>query len=230
MKTIKLVLSIVALTIASTASAQFANSTQSTSTKQSSTSTTTVDLSNWNSFYISVDTPVLVWDGDDEEKFNGGFSLGFTSTKVLSDSTPIFAESGVEFSYAYYNDDYDDCYYTYNFFNAVIPINLVYLYSINENFSVAPYVGLYARVGISFRNKYSYSYSSGEYSDSGSLYDEDYWGDDALNRLTYGYQLGVNLQLKDKYIVGIKWQNDINEMCEDLKYKNGISINLGFKF
>ncbi len=228
MKTIKLVLSIVALTVVSTASAQFTNSTQST--KESSKSTTTANLSSWKSIYISVDSPVLIWDGgDEEEKFDCGFSLGFTSTKVLSDTTPIFAEYGAEFSYAYY-DDGDDYNYIYNFFNAVIPINLIYLYSINENFSVAPYVGLYARVGISFNIKHSLVEDGEEmFSRSGSAYDKDYM-DFSLNRFTYGYQLGVNLQFKDKYIVGLKWQNDINEMSEDLKYKNGVSINLGFKF
>ncbi len=229
-----ILLSLFACIFAGAAQAQIVTSTNLSVGK---VETVSVEKPQYNHIYFSIDSPALTADAYDENlKFNSGFSLGFTSAQQISDSMPMFLEYGVGLSHALYNeryeyDEYESESITLNFFSAGIPINAVYLLTVNDNFTIAPYAGLYARYGLSFTGKSFVEDHDECYSDSYNYYSKDEMGSDyVFKRLTFGYQLGVNIQIKDKYVVGVKLQNDMSQMNEYCKYQNGVSFNLGLKF
>ncbi len=242
MKTIKLFLAIAALAITSSASAQFANAAK-TAPQQSNNSNTVSPRSipsgdGWGSLYMSIDSPVLVFEGDDDDTFDfdGGFTVGYSSVEPLQGNLPLFLECGVEASYSYISEEDEEDYYSWkesmSYLNLAIPVNVIYEYALNDMITLAPYAGLSAKYGLSFKEKYEVEYDGDTESEEYSLYDEDEMGDYALTRFLFGCQYGLNIHIQNKYIVGIKWQNDITEISkeEELKFKNSAAITLGIRF
>ncbi len=240
MKTIKLFLAVAALAISSSASAQFATpsngSQQKSSSKSNKTTTMTAQRDSWTSIYGSINSPVLVWDGDssDTDDFDGGFTLGYSSVKPMQGDLPLLLETAGEVSYSYYSEEDEDSSFDISYLNVAIPVNVIYLYAINDQITLAPYAGLCAKYGISYIEKGEIYDSEGDvrYSEKYSCYNNDDMEGDAAKRFLIGYQIGLNAHVLNRFIVGVKWQNDISELfkADNIKYRSGTSITLGYLF
>ena len=118
-------------------------------------------------------------------------------------------------------------------FSLNIPVNLVYKYNINEDFSIDPFVGIDLRYNISGKFKTTYS---GEYEDevNESLKDEGldsvdlFEGEDGLKRFQAGWHIGVGATWKNLNL-SISYGQDFNEIAEKTKFKTTM-ISLGYNF
>ena len=230
MKT-KCLLLVALLAMASSVSAQFAN----TNVSSSGNKMRSVDTEGWEKVYVSYNPIKAIIDtkGADDVEFTG-FSLGYSKGYSISKDFPLFAEVGIEGTYAFKTMDAEDLGYSSNYdierkmtYLAVsVPLNLGYKFTIAEkNLSIVPYVGVNLKGNIIGKYKDIEEEEEEEY----DCFDKDDVGKDGQwKRVQFGYKLGIGLYYNQVY-VGVGHSKDMSELCKKTKVSK-TSITLGYTF
>lgn len=143
--------------------------------------------------------------------YRHGFQLG---------EKPMFIETGASFNFNFGSTDWEDKLSketrSYQNFNLLIPVNYVYRFNINDDFSIAPYAGINFKINMTnkYKNKYEdfedpeYN-AEGEWINTYSDKEDKGMGDKDLtwNRFQMGWQIGVGFQYKPFYL-GIQYGTD----------------------
>ena len=231
MKKTKFFLLIALLAMVSSASAQFAN----TNASAGGNKMRSVDTEGWEKVYVSYNPMKMIIDtkGADDVEFTG-FSLGYSKGYSISKDFPLFAEVGIEGTYAFKTMDAEDLGYNSNYdieqkttyVGVSVPLNLGYKFTIAEkNLSIVPYVGVNLRGNIIGKYKIIQDDEEEDY----DYFDKDDVGKDGQwKRVQFGYQLGIGLYYNQVY-VGVGHSKDMSELCKKTKVSK-TSITLGYTF
>lgn len=224
----------VALLMCSTAAfAQFANSSSSTSSD------------GWNTIYLQWNPSTLKPDKGSSVSFTG-FSIGYNKAVKISQSIPLFVETGLGVQYSFktrdmadeFDLDEEDLEYVdpeekFTMLSAKIPISLAYEFQIpNSKIAIIPNVGVDFRFNILGKSKFDWNLSGIA---KGRL--KDYYGDDWDDYELYGTPVkGTDKNLFDKDDMGsgntwkrvqIGWHAGVNaRICE--KFLVGFSYGTDF--
>lgn len=180
-----------------------------------------------------------------------GLSVAWTKGISISQSTPLFIETGIGATYAWGSEEESESEYgitataeeKHSFLNLTVPVNLVYKYEIpNSGITLAPYVGIYLRGNIIANTEDEYTVSGKGINKSDS--DETNWfnaiDDDepgfGASRFNIGWNIGVGAEWNKLY-VGIAYGSDFNkyvdidEKGDKLNTKiSTFSATVGFNF
>ena len=242
MKKARLLVAAALLAVATSASAQFTNSSSSSS------SASVGSNEGWSTFYVQYNPIKAHWedDGEDEDYSYNGITIGYSHAFSVSKSIPLFVEAGLGLQFAMYKDDTevyiewedgnDYGYYSddgtekWNVFSAKVPVNLMYKWNIpGSNISLVPHLGVTFRYNIVGKQKIEADDDDVESLDN-NLFDEDDMGKDAKwNRFQVGWQIGVNAQFNNSWLVGVSYGTDFSEIAENTKMKT-TSVTLGYCF
>lgn len=157
-----------------------------------------------------------------------GLSLAWTKGISISQTTPLFVETGLGVTYAWGSEEESESDYgitateevKHSFLNLTVPVNLVYKYEIpNSGVTLAPYVGIYLRGNILAKTEDEYTVSGQGYNDSDS--EETNWFDAiddnepgyGANRFSIGWNIGVGVEWSKLY-VGIAYGSDFNKYVD----------------
>lgn len=235
----KLFLSVSLLATSLMASAQFATGNGGSSFNSASTE-------GWSGVRFSYVPTTLEYDKDygiDDVDFNG-FSLEYFKGFGIMSDMPVFLEVGAGIEWLRYSDSesggYDGIEFeiteTDNIFSLNIPVNLGYKFSLSENVTVMPYVGLKANLGLSAKQKISveasYDGETEEESEDYSWYDEDDMGDNTLKRFFLGWQVGATAtynQYTFSVNYGSYFTDEIYNKIDDCKL-GWTTISVGYTF
>lgn len=233
MKTMKFYLAACLLAMTTAASAQFANSNASSS---KSTNSSSANTDGWQRVFVSYNPSKIVYDVKDADDLSvTGFSFGYTKGFSISNSIPLFVETGINGLYGFHKDEEGDDEESYEvkstLFSLNIPVNLAYKFSIpNSNITIVPFLGINLKGNIIGKEKLTYSYDGESEEEEYNFFDKDDMGsDDATwKRFQIGWQIGVGANFNQLY-VGLSYGKDITELCKKTKIAT-TSITLGYNF
>ena len=196
---------------------------------------TSVKTSGWNRVYVSYNPSKINFSDDDYEFIDGedikfkGFTVGYLRGFSLTKKVPLYMEIGLGFQYrnykysddeiypmlseeAYEDEDLntnfsdDDVTLKYTMMSLNIPINLLYRFNINNDFSISPYFGFDLRFNIKATQKSEWTaYTDYDYEDteeqewSNDCFDKKDMGDDddyVWNRFQAGWRRGIRQGLQ----------------------------------
>lgn len=236
MKKARLLVAAALLAVATSASAQFTNSSSSGS------STSVGSNEGWSTFYVQYNPIKAHWEdhGEDEDYSLNGFTVGYNHAFSVSKSIPLFVETGLGLQYAMYSDEvligWDNTTgedvngdVKWNVLSLKVPVNIMYKWNIpNSKVALMPFLGLSLRFNLLANgNTTNDDY---DYDEDFNMFDEDDMGEDGTwNRFQVGWQIGVNAQFNDSWLVGVSYGTDFSEIWEDTKVKT-TSITLGYCF
>lgn len=249
-------LAVVLLAMATSASAQFVQST-TTQPAQSNTANYSSALAGMSTaeyarFYGGYNIVGIEWSDYQSElekviPFQKGFTLGYLKATNAVENMPIFLEYGanVMYSFGEESETYYDDYYDYNekvsinMISVNVPINLSLKYELNNNLSVAPYVGANFRFNIASTMKREVEVDGGDtYSESFDIDmlddSDDEAGEIAAGRFQLGLNYGVGVNYNNIYI-GIGQTTDLSNIIdsedEEMTGKFGFTtISVGINF
>lgn len=227
MKTFKYLLAAVMLTIATAASAQFAN----TGSKSGGFSLGTVKTDDYSRFkvsYLNADFSVEPEDEDFNVIFEEplqGVSIEYLYGKHITQNLPLFVESGINISWASSSVDKNRFEADLNFVYFTVPVNLAYKLSINDDFSIDPHFGLGFRFNVLAKESWEYD---GYEKWSGSWFDKDDTDGDPANRFQLCGQAGIGLCYQKLYL-GWEYSWNFMEFADDAKI-NGHYLSVGINF
>lgn len=235
MNRIKFFMVVCLLGIAATVSAQFANSNSSSSYSD--------DMNGWQGLRVSYHPMSLSPDKGDNIGMTG-FSAGYVKGFALSQNVPIFLEVGANLLWASKDltedlgfDDYEDyedmdASVKLNMFSVNIPVNFGYKYTVNEKFSIYPYIGLNFRINAVGKIKMEAEYEGESESESIDVFSKDdmeeYEMGDAWKRFQAGWQIGVAFNI-NKFTLAASYGKDFTEISKKVKVAMP-SITVGFNF
>lgn len=243
MKANKLFLTLCLLAMATTASAQFANTGAGKSGKSGKSGSVLVkDTDPYNRIYVSYSPMNLKIDveGADDIKLTG-LTLGYLHGFNLSSNLPLFLEVGGNVAYSYGDFEAVD----YKLLSVNVPVNVAYKLSFaGSDFSLTPFLGINFRYNIVGKMKNDSDYDDyGDYGDwswddwgysydasrsSINLFDKDEMGDSKWKHFQMGWQIGVGFNYKKLY-VGISYGSDFSEIVKKTKaHTTQISLGLNF--
>ena len=232
MKKFKFILTAMLLTCSTMSFAQFMNNSNSSITSPSSEVTT------WKGLLFSYDRTFMSTDYEDVDDTNlNGFSIDYVQSFKLSNSLPLFIETGAGISFARWSDsETEEVYgaeYTYkeslNTLALNIPINIVYGININNTIIAKPFTGLYLKANLMGNITAEESYDGESESETYNLFDEDDMGKGyTWNRIQIGWQIGTMFDIND-FNIGIAYSLDFNEIAKK-QNTSKFSIRLGYNF
>lgn len=199
----------------------------------------------WSGIRFSYAPTTLKYDKDydiDNETLNG-FSLEYFSDFNIIESIPLFLEIGAGLEWLTYSDSETESAYgvavkvksTDNIFTVNIPVNLGYKFSVNENASIMPYVGLKARLGLSATSKITakvtYDGETEKESETYNLFSEDDMGDFTMKRFLIGWQVGATA-IFNQFTIGVNYGACFtDEVINDIDSRLGaVTISVGYIF
>ena len=167
MKTLKLFLAFAFVAVATSVSASQIVENQS--------AVPAADTNNgWDRVFVSYNASSL--KGDGASVSFPGFSLGYMKGFSVSKNLPLFVEAGAALQFRTHKDEEDyggyDITEKMNFFSLNIPVNCVYKWNINEDFSIDPFVGIDLRLNLTGKYKVT---EDGE-SESINMFSKDAFG------------------------------------------------------
>ncbi len=206
MKKLSFMLTVAMMVIATTASAQFANSSKKSNGN-------TANTENYNRITAAYNS-VSVQDLD-----LMGFSVGWTKGINIANGLPLYLETGIGVMYAFgdYTDWKEDT-YEESYLGVNVPLQLTYKFSPIEMMAIAPYAGLNLRGNILGKEKWP------DYDETYDWFEEGY---DA-KRFGVGASLGVNFDF-NKFSIGVGYTFDFTEIMEKAKI-DYFSVAFGVKF
>lgn len=248
MKTLKLFIATAFMAMTTGAYAQFTNAKSSSLSGGS-------DAEGWSRVSVSYIPSTLKIDekGADDYKFQG-FAIGWTKGFNIVKTMPLYVESGAALQFRTYSDSETEDFYESGFEGELtseekinvlslnIPINLIYKFKVDSDFSIEPLFGLDFRFNLLGKNKRSLTYS-GDYADEVNDYIDEYYGDELedinlfddddmggepAKRFQAGWHIGVNLNYK-KVTLGVNYGQDFGEIIKDCKLST-TTVSLGYNF
>lgn len=202
--------------------AQIVSSRSSMTTRQVIEEPKTFD--GWSTLYFQWNPMSLSPKHGDSESFTG-FSFGYSKATSLTQSLPLFLESGLGVQYSYWSGEWytdDD---EMNLLSAKIPVSVMYKYDIpNTSISIVPNLGLDLRFNILGNANID--------DEDFNLFDEDDMGEDnAWSRFQIGWHIGVNAMFNNKFMLGVSYGTDFSKIWDEADAKfNTASITLGYCF
>jgi len=142
-----------------------------------------------------------------------GFGIDYIHGFHISESLPLFLETGLNFNYNFGSKDLideDDDTFTLKMqdMNFQVPVNVAWRFGITEDLSIAPYVGLNFKLHLMSRMKGEYDGADTEWIDVFSDSDEDMGDkDETWNRFQMGWHVGVGFQYQPLYL-GVQYGTD----------------------
>jgi len=197
------------LGIASTASAQFVNTSSSPSSMSTSSEATS-----WSGLRVSYHPVSINAEGGGDISFSGA-SIGYVKSYGVSSSTPLFIETGLSASWI--GGEVKNTDVKLNMFSLNAPVNFGYQFAFGENNAIFPYVGLTFRGNIVGTLK--------EDGESINVFDDDDMGE-AWKRFQIGWQIGVGANF-NTFFVGASYGTDFSEIMEGGKVAMP-SLTIGF--
>lgn len=170
-----------------------------------------------------------------------GVSAGLVKGKRILDQYPIYIESGANLSYFFssedvlddifdddlwddYDDDYDYwCKDRIQWLNVSVPLNLSYIYELDQNVSISPFFGPALRVNI--LGKETYEDEDGK--ETWNMFSKKDWeGETPWRRVQLLGSVGLRLNYK-KLSVAYQFQGEFVRLRKWVKgYQNSISIGV----
>ena len=221
MRTISFIASLLLITY--TASAKFMSTTENSGSSD-------------NDFYdrieisynpISLDGKFIDWD---LKGITVGQVIGFNVT-----NQPLFIEIGGRLTYAtretsdtiYICDGFDvynsKLFINSKFIQISVPINVVYKFTLSDDWSIAPFAGLVAKGNIFGETETEYEFWDMKVKESWF----DKRGMDA-NRFQAGWNIGVGANYKNFYL-GVSYGADFIELADNIDTSN-YAITFGYSF
>ena len=205
MKKLSFMLTMAMMVIATTASAQFANSSKKSNR-------TTANTENYNRITAAYNS-VSVEDLD-----LMGFSVGWTKGINIANDLPLYLETGIGVMYAFgeLEEGVDESYMGVN-----VPVLFTYKFFPIETMAIAPYAGLNLRGNILGKEKW-------EGDDNYDWFDSYEEGGYDAKRFGVGASLGVNFDF-EKLSIGVGYTFDFTEIMEETKVSY-FTVSFGMNF
>ncbi len=210
MKKLTLMLTVALMAIATTASAQFANSSKKSSGA-------VADTENYNRVSVGY-SPINI------EKISlTGLSAGWTRGFNLMQGQPLFLETGVNVMYGFGKDDipgYEGYEVDYTYLAVNVPVLATWKFALSDQFTLAPYAGVNMRGNLILKAE-----ADGEKLD---FFDKPEDGGADAKRFTLGASFGVNVEY-NKFALGVGYTTDFTELAKETKV-DYLTISVGLKF
>lgn len=239
MKKVKLILSVCLAACSLNMFAQFSNSSKSS---------TSVSSDGWNTIYLQWNPSHLSPNKGDSQSFNG-FSIGYNHAFSLTQSIPLYLETGLGFQYSTYKEDGefifydpydDDTYYLdgsqkFNMFSFKVPLHVLYKFDItNSPISIEPYAGLNMRFNLSAKMKISDledDYYEYDYEEDIDLFDKKDMGSSSATwkRFQVGWEIGARVKYNNKLSLGVSYGQDFSEIAKKT-HIHTTTLSLGYCF
>lgn len=235
MKKIKIMAAVALLAVSTGTSAQFTNSNTSATGK-----ITTSNSNGWNTLNVQYNPSSIKIDSesDYDEDFTA-YTLEWTQAQSISSSAPLFVEYGLGVQYGFNSDEKDLYDTSFSTLFVHVPINLIYDFQIpNSPITFDPFVGIKLRCNILAQKKYTFKNKNIDGSKTLDYFDKDDWekiggykvGDNKTwSRLSIGWQIGLNARFNNKFMIGVSYGSDLNEIAKKTKIGQ-TSIKLGMVF
>ncbi len=173
----------------------------------------------WNKVYVSYD-PIVIHTAGDWNYMQTGLSLGYSRTSALTRRIPLKIEYGAALNYCSGTvPTRTEMGSPYNTRSAqvialTVPVNLLYNFSVSENFALAPYVGLRARTNL-------LDLENDKISDIGMC-----------RRFALGCQAGMQIMIAEKFSISGEYDKFFGEEYyeEDRDPAWGFAISIGYIF
>lgn len=209
--------------MATTANAQFMGGSSSNNNSFDNDGYTGIRL-HYNNFEIEPDESEISLDAIPS------FGVTFVKGWAVSNSIPIFLETGIGVSYATGDlkneiEDEEDYYFstkiTAKLLSGEIPVSLGYKFNFNEEFSIMPFVGITTRfiVNSEIERKEDYDFSYNYGSETTEV---------DVKKFQLGWQIGARI-IRDKFNLGVSYGTDLNEIVDEGKAKS-LAISVGYNF
>ena len=249
MKAIKTIMLAVAFSTATSASAQFTNTTSSTANK---------GICDYNRIALSYNNTHFGFNeylGSDNNFNINGFGVNYIHGFNVSKRLPMFIETGVNFNFELESKKSNKQIYndwirtksTTQFINMQVPVNFTYRFTITDGVYVAPYAGLNFKLNIigRYKDEMKTSFSDSELKDL-FVDPEDFEGkwisvfskrdmgsnDYTWNRFQVGWHIGAGLTYKSFYL-GLQYGTDfipIYKYKDDKINTGNLKVSLGYTF
>lgn len=258
MKNLKAIAIACAMTVSCTAFAQFGSAGNSVNGS----------YAGYNRLGISYDNSHFGYNkdagGSDNNVNTNGFGIDYIHGFSLTQKAPVFLEVGINANFNFGSKSFDEEkeYITDEYWmsgketqktqwiNLQVPVNVVYRFNINDDFSIAPYLGLNFKLNLVGKVKWDYEVdtnvpsdllnmagiSESDLNEEGkweSLFSKDDMGEDGTwNRFQMGWHIGVGFQYKPFYL-GVQYGTDF---IPAFKYKSAkvnsadFKLSLGYTF
>lgn len=222
MKKIKLFMAAALLAVCGTASAQFSNTSKSGGSG--------TGVTDWNAITFEFAPSNITYDEEDyDDKSFTGLSLSYTHGFAISQSAPIFVETGIGVQYSFYNEDHEIFSIDYtekvNMFSLKVPVSFGYQFDLSDGkVALAPYAGIDLRYNLSGKMKIE-----GDYSDKLDLFDKKDMDGNEWKRFQIGWHIGAKCTFSQKYTLGIAYGEDFSEISKKAK-TNAFRISAGIRF
>lgn len=191
---------------------------------------------NWNYIYVQYNPGVFSPKEGSSKSFNA-LSFGWNIDFALSQSIPLYLETGIGMQWSFYSED--ETYYlttalstkretTFNMLSAKIPVGVGYKFDIpNAPISIVPNAGLDFRINALAESEIKVGGNSTKYDmfSSNDMGGSDY----TWNRFQVGGHVGVNAIFWKKLLVGFSYQMDFSEIAKDCHVYQG-NLTVGYCF
>lgn len=159
----------------------------------------------------------------DGGKVQTGLNVGFAAGFGLTNRAPLYLETGLYYTEKGGKNDKKGLDYTYNLNYIEIPLVLKYVYNVDRNISVQPFVGGYLACGVGGKIK-----DFGEREAYSSFSDDDY----AFRRFDGGLRMGIGLGI-DMFYADLTYDLGLSNIGHDYfdESKNSaLMLNVGVNF
>ena len=236
MKNLKFILVAGLMAVSAPAFAQFANTGNAGNNRSASSTSIENGYSRLEAAYNPV---TLKWDDSDDDEKMTGISLGYIKGFSISKSMPLYVETGLRFTYAFWSDEEDNTESKMTYMNLSVPINLAYRFAIpNSEIAITPFVGLTLKGNLIGKSEYEYSYDDETEKSETNWFDEKYDDEDEYDedkdygygakRIQFGWNIGANVSY-NKFNVGICYGSDFSELWKETKTSN-LAVSVGYSF
>ena len=193
------------------------------------------NIGDYNTIYLQWNPSSIVPKEGSSYSFTG-FSAGYNHAFSLSQSIPLYVETGVGIQYSFWSGDTPFPYKRNNDSRNYEPLSLSYKFDIpNSDFSIIP------NAGIDFRFNILAKLNHDDFKNAVDLFDEDmsnvtenskgYKLGETWKRFQVGWHVGVNFMYKNTIMIGGSYGTDFSTIWNyfDCKMRTG-SVTLGYCF